>query len=173
MPQNILEKSVPHPTVNHERCAQEPVQLMDRIQSHGLLFALSEPDLKVRQVSANVSSLLGMSAQSILGRSFADALGAQQFVPFESQVLNNLPLTAMAVSLPPGNPRLETTLVAHRQDGSLIVELELCEGAHSLKPLDIDAHIRGPISRVESAASIEELSRLAAEEIRRIIGLIG
>ena len=177
MPQNVFEQSLPaarleanQQAAKHERCAQEPVQIIGSIQSHGLLFALSEPDLNVRQVSANVSSLLGIAPQSILGGSFADVLGAPQFAPFQSQMVNNLPFTAASVSLPANNATLEMTLIAHRQEGSLIVELELSAGAHSLKPLDIDVHIRSPLSRVENAASLEELSRQAAEEIRKISG---
>jgi light-regulated signal transduction histidine kinase (bacteriophytochrome) len=41
-----------------DQCAQEQVQLIGHIQPHGLLFALSEPDLTVRQVSSNVDSVL-------------------------------------------------------------------------------------------------------------------
>jgi len=176
MPQHVLEQLLPgglesvSQTPGHERCAQEPVQIIGSIQSHGLLFALSEPDLKVRQVSANVSVLLGISPQGILGCSFADVLGAPQFAPFQSQAGNNQPFTARPVSLPANNTTLETILIAHRQEGSLIVELEISAGAHSLKPLDIDVHIRSPLSRVENAASLEELSRRAAEEIRKISG---
>jgi light-regulated signal transduction histidine kinase (bacteriophytochrome) len=40
--------------INHARCAQEQVQLIGRIQPHAVLFALSEPDLLVQQVSGNV-----------------------------------------------------------------------------------------------------------------------
>ena len=64
------------PLANHDRCAEEQVQIIGRIQSHGLLFALSEPDLIVRQVSANVSTELGIPPELILGRSFRHVLGA-------------------------------------------------------------------------------------------------
>jgi light-regulated signal transduction histidine kinase (bacteriophytochrome) len=60
-----------------DRCAQEPVHIIGQIQPHGMLFAISEPDLIVRQVSANVSALLGMAPETILDRSFEAVLGAQ------------------------------------------------------------------------------------------------
>jgi hypothetical protein len=52
--------------------------------------------------------------------------------------------------------------VAHWQEGVLIAELELLEGAHSLEPVDLDAHIRMPLSLMELSALIPVLSQLAA-----------
>lgn len=76
------------PLLSHDRCAEEQVQIIGRIQSHGLLFALSEPDLIVRQVSANVSTELGIPPELILGRSFRHVLGDQRFEIFQSQLLD-------------------------------------------------------------------------------------
>ncbi len=156
--------------VSHDRCAQEPVQIIGRIQSHGLLFALSEPDLIVRQSSGNVAALLGSPAEGILGRSFETVLRARQFEAFRSQALADAPFSALLVRFPAGADTLEMNCLAHRQDGVLIVEFELTGGAHSIAPLDIDAHIRIPLSRMETASDVLELSRMAADEIRRLSG---
>ena len=51
-------------------CALEPIQIIGHIQPHGLLFALSEPDLLVKQVSTNITTLLGVSPESVLDRAF-------------------------------------------------------------------------------------------------------
>jgi light-regulated signal transduction histidine kinase (bacteriophytochrome) len=156
--------------VSHDRCAQEPVQIIGRIQSHGLLFALSEPDLMVRQASSNVAALLGGSADGFLGRSFETVLGTRQFEAFRSQALLGASFSTTLVRLPAGSGTLEMNCLAHRQDGVLIVEFELIEGAHSIAPLDIDAHIRIPLSRMETASDALELSRMAADEIRKVSG---
>ena len=71
------------------QCALEPIQIIGHIQPHGLLFALSEPDLIIRQVSTNVSTLLEMSPETLLGCSIESVFGAQQFEAFRSQVMNN------------------------------------------------------------------------------------
>jgi len=156
--------------VGHEKCAREQVQIIGHIQSHGLLFALSEPDLVVRQVSSNISALLGLSPESILGRSFEAVLGARQFEKFGLKVSSGQPLTTTLVRLPASRDSLEMHCVAHRQDGALIVELEMLGGAHALAPLDIDSHIMIPLSRLEAASTILELSWLAANEIRKLSG---
>jgi light-regulated signal transduction histidine kinase (bacteriophytochrome) len=175
MPENVLEEKPQIVSfengarlLSHDRCAQEPVQIIGRIQSHGLLFAVSEPDLIVRQVSANVLAFLGRSPDSLLAQPLEGVLGTKQFEMFRAQVATGGPLTAMQVQVPAGARTLEMDCVAHRQDGVLIVELELAEGAHSIKPLDIDAHIRIPLSRMEGSPDVLELVRLAADEIRQL-----
>jgi light-regulated signal transduction histidine kinase (bacteriophytochrome) len=107
---------------------------------------------------------------SFLGQPLESVLGTKQFETFRSQVVNGGSLTATQVQVPAGARTREMDCVAHRQDGVLIVELELAEGAHSITPLDIDAHIRIPLSRMEGSSDVLELARLAADEIRQLSG---
>jgi diguanylate cyclase (GGDEF)-like protein len=152
------------------KCALEPIQIIGHIQPHGLLFALSEPDLIVRQVSANVTPLLGMSPESLLGCAFEAVLGAPLFETFRSQISSDKPFMTKSFCFPVASRGIEMQATAHRHDGVLIVELELVRGTHSLEPLELNAHIRIPVTRMDQAADVLELSRLAAEEIRRLSG---
>ena len=61
-----------HPDL--DQCAREPVHTIGQIQPHGVLFAISEPDLIVRQGSTNVRDLLGLSTGVVLGHSFEAVL---------------------------------------------------------------------------------------------------
>jgi two-component system, chemotaxis family, sensor kinase Cph1 len=158
------------PISKYELCAQEPVQLIGRIQSHGLLFALSEPDLVVRQVSANISAYLGISPELVLGGSFEAILRAEQFESFQYQALSGEVLRATLVDLVVGAYTITMDCIAHRQDGVLIVEMESLDGVHSIHPLNIDDHVRVPLSRMQEASDIVELSCLAASEIRKLSG---
>ena len=153
-----------------DRCAQEQVQIIGQIQPHGLLFALSEPDLVVRQVSANISAFLGMSPESVLDRPFESVLGAQLFEAFHAQLTSDAGSSVASFHIPQRCSAVEAQCIAHRQDGVLIVELEPIEGAHSLAPLDFDAHIQLPLSRMRAASDILELARVAASEVRRLSG---
>jgi PAS domain S-box-containing protein len=156
--------------VDHDRCAQEQVQIIGHIQPYGILFALSEPDLVVRQVSGNSNTLLGMPPEIILDRSLGAVLGPQQLEEFQEQVLGNAGPFSMLLRVPVSGKVLDMDCSAHRQDGVLIVELEPLQGAHSLDPLDFDAHVRTPLSRLRAATDISELSQVAASEIRRLSG---
>jgi two-component system, chemotaxis family, sensor kinase Cph1 len=153
-----------------DRCAQEQVQLIGQIQPHGLLFALSEPDLVVRQVSANISTILGLPTESVLDRSFESVLGAQPFEVFQTQLLSDARLISTSLRLPASVGTVEVQCIAHRQNGILIVECEPLEGAHSPTPFDFGAHIRIPLSRIRAASDINDLSLIAASEVRRLSG---
>ena len=153
-----------------DRCAQEQIQIIGQIQPHGLLFALSEPELIVQQVSANISAFLGISPESVLDRPFEIVLGAQLFEVFNPQIRSDAGLAAPSFHIPQRGSAVEVRCIAHRQDGVLIVELEPTEGAHSLTPLDFDAHIRLPLSRMRAASDILELARVAASETRELSG---
>jgi len=60
---------------------------------------------------------------------------------------------------------------ASGRDGVLIVEFELACGASLARPApDLETHVRLPLSRIEPAPDIEELSNNAASEIRRLSG---
>jgi diguanylate cyclase (GGDEF)-like protein len=134
-----------------------------------MLFALSEPDLIIQQFSNNVSALLGKSADALSGCSLETVLGECQFEKFRSKVLNKDSIPVIPIRLP--GSALEMNCIPHRHDGALVVEFEFKQGASSLdQPLDIDAHLRGPFTRLELAADIIELSRLAACEVQSLSG---
>jgi light-regulated signal transduction histidine kinase (bacteriophytochrome)/DNA-binding response OmpR family regulator len=163
MMENCKETSIPLV----DRCAQEPIHIIGHIQGHGLLFALSEPDLIIRQVSANVLVLLGFSTETLLGHSFEVVLGAQ-FETFRARVLNGEGIAATPLRVTVGGSLVEMDCISHRQDDVLIAELEMLQGAYSLEPLNLDAHIRIPFSRMAQALDILDLSRVAVNAIRRI-----
>jgi chemotaxis family two-component system sensor kinase Cph1 len=167
-----MENSAPRsgPLLNLSECSREPIQIIGHIQPHGLLFALSEPDLIVRQVSANVAAAIGLSPDLLLGNSIEYVLGARLFEKFLSQVLGNQPLpTELLQILTNGHP-IEAHGLAHRYDGVLILELDFVQGTHSIQPLKLDAHIRIPLTRMEQTTDLVELFHLVAEEIRRLSG---
>ncbi len=152
-------------------CAREPIHIIGHIQSHGLLFALSEPDLIVQQVSANVADLLGTAVDSVLGGAFETLLGARQFAFFRSNaIVEDAGLgKPFRVNFGHGG-ELEMNGVAHRQDGVLIAEFELLKDVHSLGPIDLAAHIQAPLARMQKASDIESLARIAVSEIQRLSG---
>ena len=153
-----------------DKCAREPIHIIGHIQSHGMLFALSEPDLVVRQVSVNVSALLGSPPETLLDRTFEDVLGAQQFALFRSLALSKVALEEKPLPVQLAGGALAVLCAAHRRDGVLIVELELQDGAFSFEPLSLNAHVRLPLSRLELSSDIAELSAVAAGDIRRLSG---
>jgi diguanylate cyclase (GGDEF)-like protein len=158
------------PLPDLDLCALEPVQLIGLIQPHGLLFALSEPDLIVQQVSANVSTLCGMPPEAVTGHSIEMVLGSRQFEIFQARICPGTPVPANPLRVTVGGEAREMNCIAHRQDSALIVELELLQEAHSLGPLDLETHVQAPLARMDSASDILDLCGRAAREIRKLSG---
>ncbi|WP_321843608.1 ATP-binding protein [Paraburkholderia bannensis] len=178
-------------------CASEPIHVPGSIQPHGYLFSLDDAG-RIVQLSANSAELaaglvtapagVGASAQALLGEPFARIVGEHAA---------QATLAALAEPGSDGTPRLVGTIadprdkntrhaanadpaitapahpplaiVAHRYDGIAIVELEPALGTadvfSSLYPL-VRTFLRG----LQQSASVDDLARLAASEVKRITG---
>jgi chemotaxis family two-component system sensor kinase Cph1 len=58
-------------------CADEPIRFPGAIQPHGVLLTLSEPDLKIIQVSANVATLFNRTPEALLGQPLHSLIGTE------------------------------------------------------------------------------------------------
>ena len=67
----------PSATVDLDTCADEPIRIPGFVQPHGVLLAVTEPDLVVRHASANVAGLTGLTAEEALGRTLDDVVGTE------------------------------------------------------------------------------------------------
>jgi len=157
-----------HP--DHDRCAQEQIHAIGRIQSHGMLFAMSEPDFVVRHASANISDLLGLRMDELLGQSFQTVIGTDQFAALQSSIKGNDAFTVILVLVAMRAGPCELPCVIHRRGGMLIVEFELAPANRAKMAYDIDTHVRLPLLHLESARDIAELAQVAADEIKRLSG---
>jgi hypothetical protein len=104
-----------------------------------------------------------------LGGSFEAILRSQQFESFQYQALSGEPMRPALLSLAVGSNTIAMHCFSHRHDGVLIVEMEPVDGVHSLHPLNIDSHVRGPLSRMEAASNILELSQIARKPSESVV----
>jgi len=153
-----------------DRCAQEPIHIIGRIQSHGMLFALSEPDLVVRAASVNAVEVLGLAMDAIVGASFEIVLGVYQFATFRaaSSTADLLDASPLRVRVGPGGS--EMLCIAHRNDDVLVVELEFIAGAHTFDMAYVSRYMQASLQRMEGAATVSELAEFTTKEIRAITG---
>lgn len=154
------------------QCAREPIHVPGRIQSHGVLLALEEPALIIRQISANAEAFLGRPAAQLLGSSLTEFLRPEQLGALRAHLeLPNLadvnPLS-LTIRNPFGDASFDAIL--HRSGGLLVLELEPASAAPS--SFQGFYHlVRGAVSRLRNATTIDELCDVAVEEVRRITGL--
>lgn len=144
------------------RCADEPIAIPGAIQPHGVLLALSEPDLSVVVASANAAALFGRPVSGTL----ADLLGADDLERVRASLGGgDTSLDALRARL--GDT--EVDLVLHRADGLLITEWEPVPGAEQA---DAIWHRRLPtvLQRLSAAPTLEELTAVLARDVRGITG---
>lgn len=166
------EPHVDAPLPDLQECAREPIHIPGRIQPHGVLLGVSEPELAIRLASSNAESLLHRSPEQLLKQDLHDLLppeAAQRLVThLERSSAENLSPLTLTWSID-GSPRT-FDLMLHRRDGLLLVELEPVGPGEEAGFADFYHRIRDSLSRLQEARTIRELCQAAAEEVRAITG---
>src|SRR3954452_4653962 len=163
---------------NLTNCGREPIHVPGSIQPRGVLLAVSEPDMVVRQVSRNLADVVGVSWEDALGRPLAEVVG-------------RMPADAIARSasafgdLRERNP-VELILdcdgtpcpvdgILHRTGhgpaaSTLVVELEPASGPRPFSFPNTYQAVRGTISELNRAGSLQELYDITAHAVRTLTG---
>jgi PAS domain S-box-containing protein len=157
------------PSPAPDRPTQQPLQTIQKIQPHGLLLAVSEPDFLVRQASANVFTLLELAPEAVLGNPLESLLGPKQFHLLQQLIqLDHPPASPLPMQV--GGRALEVKCFVHRSDGMLIVELELLQGMHGPSPLAPTSQLDQPSANTGPESILIHAAQTAASEIRRLTG---
>jgi len=129
--------------------------------------------LRVLQASANVTELLRRPAERLIGAPVEGVLGQAVRSALEGvngTSLEGQPLYVGTIPIGPDGLSQPYEAVAHRVDGVLVLELEPTDSPapaefHELYPL-----VRTFLGRLANVATTEELTRIAAREVRRLTG---
>ncbi|MHC3000098.1 hypothetical protein OB08_13165 [Microbacterium sp. HJ5] len=133
-----------------QECAAEPIRLIGRIQSHGILLAVDESDGRIVAASDNASGWLGRSAADIGSDTLAWAVTHAAAVdPVRADVGGGI-----------------HDIIVHRGSSPLLVELE---------PVDPELEYArsGVVSAIQRLASVTDPDALrvqAAAEIKAVTG---
>lgn len=153
-------------------CAREPIHVPGSIQPHGVLLVLREDDLTLIQVSENIEQWLGVPAAEALGRSLAELVGSENAARLGAD-LRETPEAARPMflrtleSAASGFPQ-RFNAVAHRTSDGILLELEGAPPTETIP--DINPLLDAFTLRAEAAADLGALSRLTAEQVRRVTG---
>lgn len=150
-------------------CANEPIRSPGAIQPHGVLLTLDEPGLRIRQVSANVETLLGQRAEQVLEQPLDSLLGTEH-----TQSLGQLLQLERLLDAPPlylelHGRRFEALL--HRHQGVLVLELELQLDQPQPPELKPRTDTLGRLlRRLQTAKTLQELYAISVSEIQAMTG---
>ncbi|WP_347057339.1 SpoIIE family protein phosphatase [Blastococcus sp. HT6-30] len=145
------------------RCADEPIAVPGAVQPHGVLLAVSEPDLAVVVASANAAALFG---RPVAGASLDDLLdpgGAERLRAGLGGDLAEVNPLRMRVA------GVDVDVALHRADGLLITEWEPVPGAGEAGAA---WHRRLPavLQRMSTAATLDQLTGVLARDVRVLTG---
>ncbi|UQS17474.1 ATP-binding protein [Pseudomonas sp. HS6] len=150
-------------------CADEPIRFPGAIQPHGLLLTLSEPDLSIIQISANVETLLARPAQELIGQPLQSLIGDAH----AAQVREALQQPSLS-DAPPLHFRLNGTAfegLLHRHQDVLILELEI--HVENFQPRNVagtETHLGRMLARLQKAQSLQALYDISVKEIQAMTG---
>lgn len=150
-------------------CANEPIRSPGAIQPHGVLLTLDEPGLRIRQVSANVETLLGQRAEQVVEQPLDSLLGAEHTQSIRQLLQLQRLLDAPPLYLELYGRRFEALL--HRHQGVLILELEHQLEQHQAPELKQRTDNLGRLlRRLQTAKTLQELYAISVSEIQAMTG---
>jgi len=112
------------PSFDTSGCAQEPIHIPGAIQPHGALLAVLVDSGLVTHASANLSAILGRSAEAVLGQPLELAIGEVACQALQDEEFHNafVLFRRLCVLRGPGGEALH--LRAFRSDRHLCIDIE-------------------------------------------------
>lgn len=159
--------------IDLDNCAREPIHIPGSIQPRGVLAVLGEPDLVIRQVSANVADLLGREVEDVLGRHLSALIGpvqaarVQQATSTFSDLAQRNPLEC---ELDVDGQSRAFDIILHREPGVLLVEVEVAYGERPFSFPNTYQAVRGSVEELNRASTLTELYDTTAKAVRELTG---
>ena len=150
-------------------CADEPIRFPGAIQPHGVLLTLSEPELHITQVSANVASLFGHAPEEVLGQQLHLLIGAEPAQAVQAIAESNGFLDAPALHVKLNGAQFEGLL--HRHQNVLVLEFE--PRLENFKPRALNGRtsdLGKMLQRLQSAKTLQALYEISVAEIQAMTG---
>lgn len=151
-----------------QACSREPIHIPGRIQPHGALLALREPELAVVQVSASLQEVAGLGPEELLGRPVDRLLGEEQAGRFRRLLQRPDPEAANPLSFVLGKAPFDA--IVHRTSQALLLELEPAVERGGVEFEGFYHLVNAAVQRLQTAPDLDALLRAAVEEVRRLTG---
>ncbi|HLO84772.1 MAG TPA: ATP-binding protein [Nostocaceae cyanobacterium] len=169
MPQDIQVENI-----DIRGLKEAPIHLSSKIQPHGLLLVLSEPDLQVLQISNNTLEIFGLTPEKMLQKKLEDLLDPYQI----ERIISGLSESNFDYINPTkiwvrkkGDDYTVFDAVFHRSpEGFLILELEPALSQENIPFLSFYHLARASINRLENTKNLHEFCQIIVQEVRKVTG---
>lgn len=160
--------------ININRLKEAPIHVSSKIQSHGILLVLKEPELKILQVSSNTATVFGISAEEMLQKTLEDLLDPYQVEQIKKAIadenLDFINPTKVWARIK-GDDYVIFDGVFHRNsDGFLIFELEPAITQENIPFLSFYHLVRASINQLQNTVNLREFCQIIVHEVRKITG---
>ncbi len=151
--------------VDLNECDREPIQIPGTVQPFGVLFVLDE-EMKVMQVSENVSEHLSLRVDEVLGRPLSESIDPAGADEVRSVLREQRWHDASPLSIGACGKRFDG--IVHQHEGAAILELEPNPDAPEQR--SIHHPFRAALLRLQRASTLSELAAIITQEMRRTTG---
>ncbi len=153
-----------------EFCGSLPLNHINVIQAYGYLVVLERESLKIIQVSENTADLFNKKVTEIINTSFAGYLRENEAEKlterFSTELKDKIPLTVHV-----GEKRM--LALGHLKEAYLILELEHAENETDRPFTSVFEEIKYAMAAIELAGSVDEVSKIAVHELKKLSGFDG
>jgi light-regulated signal transduction histidine kinase (bacteriophytochrome) len=161
------------PDLDLTACEREPIHIPGSIQPHGFLLAIQPADQVVTHASANTAPLFGLGAAAVLGRSLRQSLpavAAELGTDLGKPDFEDGTRYLRAVKLATSAGVKTFDAVVSQSGGQVVLEFEEIPD-NVIASLDaLYPTLRRFVDQLRTTATIDDLCRVAAEDIRRLTG---
>ncbi|MGD1804942.1 ATP-binding protein [Dapis sp. BLCC M126] len=163
------EKIIIRQRVNSNIDYNEQIHIPNFIQDHGVLLVLQEPELDIIQVSSNTEEWLNIRPENILGQNIECLLDSDQIDNIRQNLEGDFEyINPLQLSIKCGNEVRLFNGIIHRNDGVVILEIELSEDESGLDFSQFYQLTFPIINKIQKSGNLHELCEIVVKEIRKI-----
>ncbi|KAA5532212.1 GAF domain-containing protein [Taibaiella lutea] len=153
-----------------EFCGSLPLNNINVIQSYGFLIVIDKESFRIIQISDNIGTFLKQNPSELIGTSLEDILDINQLKElqhrFDNKSKEKIPLTFTVSGA-------KLLAFAHFKPEYIILELEKPDLVTERSFTSVYEDVKYVMTVIESAETIEEVSRIAVKELKKLTGFDG
>lgn len=162
-----------HPNFDATFCGKLPLHQTNLIQPHGVLILVDKKENRIIQTSENIHKLTALSAAETINKSLADIVDEKSINLFNDKrnkgISGKLPLTFVFKSSSHTTP---AHTILQEAEAYYMLEVELPEfipASHNTF-INVFQKVKGVMSLISAATSINEVCTIAAKELKALSG---
>lgn len=162
-----------HQSATLTNCDREPIHIPGAIQSHGVLFVLSNPDFNILQVSNNTDHYLGIKPEQCLGKSLSFLLSSEQILALRECLEETFEqVNPVSIQLEINQHIQRFQAIIHRSPkNDLILELEPgTEAETNVNFFQFYKLAKAVLLKMQKTTTLSQICNVLIQDIRQITG---